>query len=739
MNDIKNIQLINQLMEDGKKSVVGAFVYYNDREPEFIKADSITDISSIQSVINSRLETLANENGIKVQKGYAKELKDKGIMKLYNVDDEKLMTVLSQQYMDECERYGRLDEAEEEIEEAKKSGIAKKIVGGVLLAAAVGGAALGLKACKDKEEVVPVVQETTIDDEVQELAFDSYEDYKNNAPETYQKEVATKVHDFAFNINSSAPWMTTTNENGETAKWGVTEEETLAFYVYQNNLTDEQAITLFGRKDIKQDDIVQARNSFVTKMIYFYCYDQTGMSNVANLFENEKDKAAVLKFEQLNASYNKAELTQKSDIAINIKDELFNTYYDNSQPAYVGFSEDMTSGGYILSSVLVSQTIMNSTSEKVTNAYNKVVIENDAETGKDVRLIDALHNEIDTHCNTMYSRLEEYSNVQDKYIERDDELADNFNQKEDMYSYIDAAMTDGAKVETPAEEKSDLDILTENTMDIDTVMGYIKADLIANNKYPEGEFDKFPMLDFSTKTNTNSGSKTKTVTTKTSNTGKITPITTTPLTESEMRKLVGDGPVDDANKKIDQQNEQAKQEAEKKAVDRAAIYQAVENGTYNFYKQYGNTSGEYNYQQHLNGVTESDIINTAAGIFSDAKNRGIYAYNVVHSQVITDPTIPGNVVTPPPTSTDPYIGLPGTPTITPVNPVPGDDGIIGGGITPAVPTIPSHEDDPYYDAQSPVEQSIQQPTEEQSVGQQIEQIITEEEALAEANGVSLTK
>lgn len=50
---------------------------------------------------------------------------------------------------------------------------------------------------------------------------------------------------------------------------------------------------------------------------------------------------------------------------------------------------------------------------------------------------------------------------------------------------------------------------------------------------------------------------------------------------------------------IIKQNEENKKVAEQQAVNLAAIYDSIDNATYNFYKTNGTKAGDYNYQASL--------------------------------------------------------------------------------------------------------------------------------------------
>ena len=737
MDKIKSLRILNSLVEEtGKKEYIGAFIYFDNKAPEYFTAENLKELEDVHSKIVSLVEEVQKQNESKA----VSELQKDKLVRLYNFDDEKTQLSLLTEFVNETQLYNSLEVSkEEEIEEiaketTKNKGFGKGFLAASLLAGTLVATAYGLTSCEKQEEKVP--QSTTIEDPELDLVFADFEDYLANAPATSQKDVMVKVHSFASKINNSADWMiqkdeegkAVYDENGKEIKWGVTEEETLAFYVYQNNLTEEEMISIYSGREIDPEDITELRNSFVTKMIYFYTYDKTGNSNVGDLFNSQKDKEAVLKFEQMNAKYNTAELSDKEDLALEMKDAFFHTYYDNMEEEYIGFSNDDTSMAYILSSLVPEQQVINSTSSKVVNAYNqKTTIE-----GEEGLLIDVLRHEIDAHCEDFTERLEDYKENQENLSERDADIDSN----KALVFEINNALEQGENnTKISMQEDSEYDKLVEGTLDLDVVLGYVKDDLVLNGKYPNGTFDQFYFNDFDSlnKKSKNSSEPTK----------KAEDVVIYKGNDREAAvEAIGNNQallesMKQQEQAIIKQNEENKKAAEQQAVNLAAIYDSIDNATYNFYKSNGTSAGDYNYQQNIPGGVDSHVLGVCSQVFNDAKSRGLTAYNIVHNPTITGGEITDSPDTIPTTQQDAEKNLN---TDTPVNPTPTDntvvtpvapvveEGITGGEITYPTEQLPSASEDPYLNMTG-----LDAAVETQSIDAQIDAIIAQYEAPAATN------
>ncbi|MDD3241422.1 MAG: hypothetical protein PHQ64_01400 [Bacilli bacterium] len=731
MDKIKSLRILNSLVEEtGKKEYIGAFIYFDDKAPEYFTAENLGELENVHSKIVSLVEEVQKQND---SKSVSDLQKDK-LVRLYNFDDEKTQLSLLKEFVNETQLYNSLEVTEEEeiVEEIEKQkvknkGFGKGFLAASILAGTLVATAYGLTSCEKQEDKTDTP--TTVEDPEIDLEFADFEDYLANAPGTQQKDTMVKIHDFASNINDSADWMiqkdedgkAVYDENGKEVKWGVTEEETLAFYVYQNNLTEEEMISIYNGREIDPEDITELRNSFVTKMIYFYTYDKTGNSNVADLFNSQKDKEAVLKFEQMNAKYNMADLKDKEDLALEMKDAFFHTYYDNMEEEYIGFSDENTSMAYILSSLVPEQQVINSTSSKVVNAYNqKTTIE-----GEEGLLIDVLRHEIDAHCEDFTERLVDYKENQERLTERDADIDSN----KALVFEINSALEKGDNnTKISMQEDSEFDKLVEGTLDLDTVLGYVKDDLVLNGKYPNGTFDQFYFNDFDSLNK-------KQKSTSTTPTKKAEDVVIYQGNDRDKAvEAIGNNQallesMKQQEQAIIKQNEENKKVAEQQAVNLAAIYDSIDNATYNFYKTNGTKAGDYNYQASLPGGLDSHVLGVCSQVFNDAKSRGLTAYNIVNNPTITGGQITDAPDTIPSTQQDSEKNLN---TDTPVNPTPTDttvvtpvapvveEGVIGGEITYPTDQLPSASEDPYLNMSG-----LDAPVETQSVDAQIDAIIAQ--------------
>ena len=355
--NINNIKAV--ILDDSANVVVTSrdcvyelLIEYNNGEVEIVSIEDINNIESRRDL--TRLFGKCLKDSSLTKNIVDGKIQDSNNVQLYKISDVKKM-----------EEYEKaLNELDVE-EEKKKSNVGKVLatVGILGLVATIGGCA-AYSFAKAKEEA-EVVQEEVQDEIVKpNMEGQEWDYYIDTAISNEQKQAWTAVGDFLLSFNSSQEWMERTNNNGEFSRFGFTPEETMAFYLRFNDLTDEELITICNGANINADEIMDLSNDFIEKMISYYVISNEP-SGIEKLFNDEHDKEVVKTFEEHHAMMMKGDeddvvtINGSKEYHMRYEKQMFSDYF-NSDVEGKETKARQASTSYLLRTMLLSDSIISS-------------------------------------------------------------------------------------------------------------------------------------------------------------------------------------------------------------------------------------------------------------------------------------------------------------------------------------------------------------------------------------------
>ena len=326
--NIKNIKAV--ILDDSanvaitsRDCVYELLIEYNNGEIEIISTNDINDIEYRKEL--TRLFGRCLKDSSLNKNIVDGKIQDSNNVQLYKISDVRKM-----------EEYDAVLNEIEIEEEKKESNIGKILAtaGAIGLVLAIGGCAAHQLSKDDEVEKTNVSDETlnTANEMTTEIVKPNMEGqewdyYIDTAISNEQKEAWTAIGDFLLSFNNSQEWMERTNQNGEFSRFGFTPEETMAFYLRFNELTDEELITICNGTNINADEIMNLSNDFLEKMNLYYSI--TGeTTGIEKLFNDEHDKEVVKAFEEHHAKVMKAEKKEKEELMQEEK-QMFMDYFNN--------------------------------------------------------------------------------------------------------------------------------------------------------------------------------------------------------------------------------------------------------------------------------------------------------------------------------------------------------------------------------------------------------------------------
>ena len=475
--------------------------------------------------------------------------------------------------------------------EEKKSDKWKKaaIIGGVGGAVLLGAYILN----KDKE------------DEKTSLKGKDWDYYLNNAKETDQKKVMTKIDNILGRINASQTWMKVNDADQNVAVWGLTPEQTLSLYTYFNNLDTEELAQIYNGETVNVDEIMEQANQAMIAMSFFYANDTIGDTTIAELFNDEASKQVINDFVEIQARYNRATNDkERTEIAKLKKQMYFDYFIDNSTSKYVDVSS-VPGASFIINTMFPVDFVRYMGSSADLNEYDEILV-----TGR-IREDGTIEHQskVDSACGNLKADLEKYNeDIKDIKAEHNARILNKI-----------------ANFLTETEYEA----LTKDTYNYQEILELMDNKLKVANKYPvyvnffnstiDGERTLIPLKGNSRSYSASNSNSSK----KTTSTGKAATKQefSAPDPKLAAQQAIAAGApkemVDAATAKIEAENEKAREEAERKADELHDFYQGIYDDVFNGDLDKSEARDELN-EKYKNGEISKDEYDKAKDVINKA-------------------------------------------------------------------------------------------------------------------------
>ncbi len=477
----------------------------------------------------------------------------------------------------------------------------KYALGGAAAVAALGGAAYILKNDKD--------------DKKDSMEGKDWKYYLENAKESDQKTVMTKIYNILERLNVSQSWM---RANDGTSKWGLTPEQALSMYTYFNNLSTEELAQIYNGETVNVDNIMEQANQGMIAMSFFYANDTIGDTTIAELFNDQASKNIISDFTQIQARYNRATNDKERTEIAKIKKQMYYDYFiNNSSSKYVDVSS-VPGASFVINTMYPVDFVRYFRSSADLSDFSEILV-----TGR-VREDGTIEHrsKVDSACATLKADLE-------KYNEDIRELKNEYNAKKNSGFMKFSGETEYERLTKDVyDPQVILDMMSFNLKNIDKY----PANVNTFNSTIDGERRLIP-VGGSYSSSTGSSSYTRPSGNGGGQVPQKPPVAaveeyTGNTPEEAAKKAIDAGApkdmVDKATETIIKENEKAKEEAEEKADDLHNFYQDYYDGVFN--GDMDKDEAKDNLKQDLkDGNITKDEYDKAIGVIKDAdKDREDY-------------------------------------------------------------------------------------------------------------------
>jgi len=327
-------------------------VYFDEtvRDKMFFVYEDGTVVEEPLDFSSSKMIELLNDNGIELTNDGLVEARDKGIVAAFttdateeeknafigaspvgstgDVDDDSLEDEDEDEYTDD----DSLDD--DELEEEQKSGKGKKIVAGILGAAAVIGGLTLFHSCSN-DDIKGVIEQP--DDTPSKEEEDFLKKLLANMTPSQQQYFGSALT-VVENFNETAKADDNFKLDKDTSDLSLTVDETVALKAVLNNYSAEELYDVFGTVGFDAENMMDLAKSAYAKMSVYYM-NATKPSGISALIE---DKAAKEFFEKQETRV----LAFNANPSEALADEVIkNTYYSYVYGGSTGEYEQINNSG----------------------------------------------------------------------------------------------------------------------------------------------------------------------------------------------------------------------------------------------------------------------------------------------------------------------------------------------------------------------------------------------------------